>query len=92
MSNAPRHDLGATFASVDTLWVPFGSCWFFFWLHFEFCTVPFRSLWLAFGSQISERTFGTLSAKHPEKIPGTLAFAPHRPKGPDRNLAAGKFD
>ena len=41
-------------------WSPFGSIWVvlvLFWLHFEFVTIPFRSLWLAFGSQIPERTF-----------------------------------
>ena len=49
-------------------WSPFGSIWlvlFLFWLHFEFFTVPFRSLWLAFGSQISERTFWNTFSKAP---------------------------
>ena len=40
-------------------WQPFGSIWVvlvIFWLHFEFVTIPFHSLWLDFDSQISERT------------------------------------
>ena len=56
-------------------WSPFGSICVvlvLFGLDFELCTVPFRSLWLVFGSQISERTFWKpLSAKHLEKIPST---------------------
>ena len=67
-SNAPRHDFRATFASVGTLLVPLGSIWVvlvIFWLHFEFVTVPFRSLWLVFGSQISERTVWNTFSKAP---------------------------
>ena len=36
--------------------------------------------------------FGTLSAKHPKTIPGTLTVAPHPSNGPERNLAAGNLD
>ena len=47
------------------LWVLFGSSWFFFLLHFELCTVPFCSLWLAFGSEISEFSFWNTFSKAP---------------------------
>ena len=66
-------------------WSPFGFIWVvlvLFWLHFELFMVPFRSLWLAFSSQISEKLFGTLSAKHPEKTSGTMTFASNRLYGP----------
>ena len=49
-------------------WSPFGSIWVvlvLFWLHFALITVPFRSLWLAFGSQMSERTFWNTFSKSP---------------------------
>jgi hypothetical protein len=45
-----------------------GSFWVvlvLFWLHFGLCTVPFRYLWLAFGSQISEITFWNTFSKAP---------------------------
>ena len=82
-SNAPRHDFGATFASVGTLVVPF-------WFHLGrvgsyFCSILnlLRSVFAHVGSLLVLKSlkelFGTLSAKHPEKIPGTLTFAPHRP-------------
>jgi hypothetical protein len=54
----------------------------------SFCSILnlLRSLFALFGSllvpKFLKELFGTLSAKHPEKIPGTLAFAPHRPYGP----------
>ena len=53
-------------------WHPFGSLlvpfWIvlvLFWLHFELVAVPFRSLWLTFGSQISEITFWNTFSKAP---------------------------
>ena len=49
-------------------WPPFGSIWVVlvvFGVHFEFVTVHFRSLWLAFGSQISESNFGNTFSKAP---------------------------
>ena len=75
----------------DSLSVPFGS-----WSYF--CSILYfvRSLFALFGSLLVPKSLkqnlGTLSAKHPEKIPGTLSFAPHVPMGLEWNLAAGKFD
>ena len=75
---------------------PFGSIWVvlvLFWLRFELFTVPFRSLWLAFGSQISERNF----LEHFQQSTLRKYQAPWPPhptvlKGPERNLSAGTFD
>ena len=75
-SNAPRHDFGATVASVGTLLVPF-------WFHLG-CVGPILArFWIVDGPSLLvpkslKELFGTLSAKHLEKIPGTLTFAPHR--------------
>ena len=49
-------------------WTPLDSIWIvlvLFWLHFELFTVPFCSLWLAFGSKISERIFWNTFSKEP---------------------------
>ena len=62
-------------ALLASIWVRFASLLVPFW-------IPFGSLWLAFGPQISERTFWITFSKDPKTIPRTLAFEPHRPYWP----------
>ena len=88
----PCARLASILIPFASLLAPFASLW----QPFTSLLDPFGSLLALFGSLLAPKSlkelFGTLSAKHPEKIPRTLTFASHRPYGPERNLAAGKFD
>ena len=77
-------------------WSPFGSIWVVLVLllaPFEFVTIPFHSLWLAFGSQIFERTFWNTFSKAPWETtrPPGLRTPPSLRARSGSNLPAARF-
>ena len=95
-SNAPRHVFGATFASIGTLLVTF---WFNlgrvghildpFWnvygpFSLSLARFWFPNIWKNFLEHFQQSTLRKYQAPWPSH--------PTLPMGPERNLAAGKFD
>ena len=80
---------GMILSNFSVGWHPFGSLLVPFgsrWSYFGSILNCLRCRFALFGSLLVPKSlkepFGTLSAKHPEKITGTLTFASNRPYGP----------